>query len=349
MPLPASTERASYSVPGAANAPRWRPGLCVLIVTCLSISGTLNASAAESAPEPAGIVELVEGTVQVTDKMHHAHAIQVDNAIMEGDTIITGADGEVHLAMADGGVLAVRPNTRLTLTRYRAQGDASDSSLLDLAAGAVRSITGWIGRFNRSQYAIRTPTATIGVRGTDHEPMVIVPGEGVDEPGTYEKVNAGSTYLETQHGRVDVPAGRAAFSPQSRKRGLTRPRLLDRIPGFYRPARHEDRLERLHERVQEKLQHLREERIRELKARPAQARAEQRGRNDADRRERANQRAKASADARRARAESRHGSAKADEPDRQSGHANRRDDEHLRKDRADERKGHRKPHEKDQE
>jgi hypothetical protein len=230
----------------------------VVPLAALAAAGTLDA---------AGVIELLEGEVQIVDRAHHPRRIAVDAEVFEGDQISTGRDGEVHLNMADGGVLAVRPNTRLIVTRYRARGDASDSSLLDLATGAVRSITGWIGRYNPNQYSIRTPTATIGVRGTDHEPHVILPGSGIEEPGTYDKVNVGSSFIETKQGRVDVPAGRAAFSPVSRKPGAVRPRLLDRVPNFYRPTRHEDRLERVHERVQEKLQHLRDDRIQKLRER----------------------------------------------------------------------------------
>lgn len=228
-------------------------------------------AAADAPPDPAGRIELTEGEVHLVDRQQRARTMAVGAPVMEGDSIITGHDGELHLAMADGGVIAVRPDTHMTIVNYRAEGGPSDQSLINLTAGAFRSITGWIGRYNRSQYKIRTPTATIGVRGTDHEPMVILPG-GTSNPangesGTYDKVNIGNTYIETQHGRVEVPAGRAAFSPHSQKRGQLRPRLLDKIPQRYRPSRHEERLERRHEKVQEQIPRIRAERVKSVRER----------------------------------------------------------------------------------
>ena len=113
--------------------------------------------------------------------------------------------------MDDRGFITVRPNTRMSIVNFRAQGDDNDRSILSLLQGSFRSITGWIGKFRPGAYQIRTPTATIGVRGTDHEPLVIplVASEG--EPGTYDNVNAGGSYIQTSHGQFEVATGKAAF------------------------------------------------------------------------------------------------------------------------------------------
>ena len=61
---------------------------------------------------------------------------------------------------------------------YDVAGAASDNrSALSLLKGAMRAITGYIGRSNRDGYRIETPTATIGIRGTDHEPAYYPPPE----------------------------------------------------------------------------------------------------------------------------------------------------------------------------
>src|SRR5581483_4563128 len=139
-----------------------------------------------------------------------------------GDSVVTGADGEVHLDMEDGGYMGVRPNTNLRISEFRAEGADTDRSVLDLVQGSFRAVTGCIAKLGANSYAVRTPTVTIGVRGTEHEPMVIPEGSNVGEPGTYERVHIGETFMQTPQGTVTVRPNQAGFAPH---RGALRPRL----------------------------------------------------------------------------------------------------------------------------
>jgi hypothetical protein len=85
---------------------------------------------------------------------------------------------------------------------------------------------------------VRTPLVTIGVRGTDHEPSHLLPGDPRGEPGSYDKVNEGSAFMETKQGIVEVPKNRAAFHSATARAA---PRLLSATPAFYKPGRHEQR------------------------------------------------------------------------------------------------------------
>jgi hypothetical protein len=140
--------------------------------------------------------------------------------------------------MADGALFIVRADSKITLSEYVADGGSEDRSLIDLTKGALRAITGWIGQYNRSKYSIRTPLVTIGVRGTDHEPTHIPIGDPRGEPGSYDKVNEGSAFMQTKQGTVEVPKNRVVFHSASAK---TAPRFLDAVPKFFRPGRHEQR------------------------------------------------------------------------------------------------------------
>src|SRR3990170_2668745 len=44
--------------------------------------------------------------------------------------------------------------------------DGSERGVFGLLRGALRTVTGLIGRVNRDAYLIQTPTATVGIRGT---------------------------------------------------------------------------------------------------------------------------------------------------------------------------------------
>jgi len=246
------------------------PGLAGAQTTAAPAATTAPAAAAGGRNE-AGKIELVSGAVSVMAPDRSTRIPQQGEMIYEGDAITTGADGELQAEMLDAGVIAVRPNTQMRITKYQAQGDATDTSVFGLIRGSFRSITGWIGKNNPARYQINTPTATIGVRGTDHEPLVVPEGATEGEPGTYDKVSAGGSYIQGKTGRVDVSPGKAGFFAQN---GRSRPRLLAEVPRFYRPSRNESRLEGRHDRVRASLDQRRTERqqfIRERRAQRAQA------------------------------------------------------------------------------
>lgn len=208
-------------------------GFLLAVAICLA-----PAAHAQDTPRIAGTIELADGNILIEGKDGRSRLPVVGESVHEGDTITTFANSEVHLHMADGAQFIVREDSKITLFEYVADGGSEDRSLVDLARGAMRSITGWIGQFNRSKYRIRTPLVTIGVRGTDHEPSHIPVGDPRGEPGSYDKVNEGSAFMETKQGVVEVPKNRAVFHSAS---GRASPRLLSAVPAFYKPGRHEQR------------------------------------------------------------------------------------------------------------
>ncbi len=227
-------------------------------VLAASVSLAL-AQGAESPPQPADAVEpvlagkatLVEGDVRIYDAANRARTPKVADPVYKGERIATGADGEMHLDLEDGGYIGVRPNTSMRIDDFKADGGPDDRFVVNLIQGSFRSITGWIARLNRQNYTVRTSTATIGVRGTEHEPLVIPEGSSEGEPGTYDWVHTGETEIRTQQGTVGVRANQAGFAPH---RGAARPRVLERVPGFFRPTRNEGRFQGLHERLHQRLE-----------------------------------------------------------------------------------------------
>jgi len=195
---------------------------------------------AQTPPSPrvAGTIEFSAGDAMIEAGDGKTRQPQVGETVAEGDTIVTRKQGELHLLMEDGASLSVRENSRMKIAAYVAEGGKNDRSVLELLQGSLRSVTGWIGRFNRAAYQINTPTATIGVRGTDHEPTYIPAGDPRGEHGTYDKVNEGRSFLQSGSQTVDIGANQAGFHPAS---GAARPRVLPSVPTFFRPAPNEQR------------------------------------------------------------------------------------------------------------
>jgi hypothetical protein len=240
-------------------------------------AATVAEAPAAPRPDPAGTVALVEGDVQFYDANNTARRPKVGDPIYPGESVVTGSDGEVQLSMADDGYIGVRPGSEMRITDYKADGGPDDRSIISLLRGSFRAVTGWIGRYNRENITVQTPTATIGVRGTDHEPLVIPEGSTLGEAGTYDRVYQGETDLRTAQGSVRVKPNQAAFASRA---GRVAPRVLAHVPSFFRPTRNEARFRGLHDRIQRRLDQKRNERIRHVQ----QMRAQKRLRDGAQRR-----------------------------------------------------------------
>jgi hypothetical protein len=111
-----------------------------------------------------------------------------------------------------------------------------------------------VGVVNKSGHRITTATATIGVRGTDHEPYVLskeLATQLGQAEGTYDKVSRGGTFLDTGGAKIDIDPGRVGFAPAppaGRARALMTallPVLLEKVPGFYVPGTFDAELEAL--------------------------------------------------------------------------------------------------------
>ena len=207
-----------------------------------------------SATELFGTVDAVSGEATVTDTTGTNQRITSGLKIFTGQSIQTAADGEVQIVTEDSGLLALRPNSSFRIDRYQAKGETSDEIVFSLFKGALRSITGWIAKRNTSAYQLNTPTATIGVRGTDHETTVIETAMENDQPGTFDTVNEGVTVLRTERGEIEVHDGEYAFAPRDQS---VAPRLLAQRPGFlkHRALRIEGRIQQRKEYLRQHIQH----------------------------------------------------------------------------------------------
>jgi hypothetical protein len=165
----------------------------------------------------AGHVQFVYGTAQLTTAAGTAHPVQKGDAVNEGDTLTTAPAASVQVRMEDGGFIAVRPDTTLKFDSFKFNGqeDGTEQSFFSLLKGGFRAVTGLIGRLNKANYGITTPSGSIGIRGTDHETFVVAPGSplAANAPvGTYNKVNLGETSLTTRKGTIFILPNQMGFA-----------------------------------------------------------------------------------------------------------------------------------------
>ncbi|HEY9013206.1 MAG TPA: FecR family protein [Devosia sp.] len=84
--------------------------------------------------------------------------------IFMGDVVKTGPSGQVQIKFSDNTELVVGPRSSLTIEDYLLREDGSAGKLVvNTLAGTFRFVT---GNAPKDRYLIKTPTGTIGVRGT---------------------------------------------------------------------------------------------------------------------------------------------------------------------------------------
>ncbi len=204
-----------------------------------------------AAPRRAGTANFVTGDASLQDA-DGKRALTTGTVVREGQTLETGADAEVHVVFDDGGYLALRPSSRLKIDQVHIAGAFTDSLAMQLLSGAMRSITGWVGKFDHGSYQLRAGTATVGIRGTDHEVALIADGEARngEMAGVHNWVNEGGTTLKNAGGQVDIEPGHAAWAAHNGQA----PRFHEGgIPAFLQRRR-----TRFESRVERHAQHIRE-------------------------------------------------------------------------------------------
>lgn len=142
--------------------------------------------------------------------------------IATGDTIATNASGQVRVDFTDGTRLLVGPNSKMVVEEYLLSSNSSVSKFsMNALSGTYRFIT---GRSNSQAYSIRTPSATIGVRGTTIDFKVVNPTYMVAWNGTGILCNLGGICVELDEpcsvGVVNGAAPQEVTSESERSRIL---------------------------------------------------------------------------------------------------------------------------------
>ena len=185
----------------------------------------------------AGYIQMVLGDATVWERTGTQRPAQKGVELYPGDAVVTAASSTVQIRLTDDTLLWVHPNSRLKIDQYlyTRQAEGKDSVSLRLFKGAVRTATGIIGQVKKDNFLLNTPTATIGIRGTDFDTAYVDPSAGYDQSGmkagTYNRVYSGATSVSSPAGRVEVGENEAAYV--GIKPG-DKPERLKEIPEFMR-------------------------------------------------------------------------------------------------------------------
>lgn len=136
--------------------------------TLLALLGLASLAHSATAAEAVGEVSLVIGDARLMSENGTARPLARHAAIQSGDRIDTEGGGHVHIRFVDGGMVSIRPGSRLVVESYQHSGQGQQTAIkFRLDQGVMRSITGQWGEAARDRFRLNTPIAAIGVRGTD--------------------------------------------------------------------------------------------------------------------------------------------------------------------------------------
>lgn len=125
----------------------------------------------------AGTAKLVTGQVRISDGTQE-RPLAPGDGISAADRVLTGPDGSASLVLRDGTVMVVGPNSRVDLREFQFDSTTYQGNMVvSVLRGTMRMVSGLIRKTRSDAVSIETPTALIGIRGTDF----IVDVEPADE------------------------------------------------------------------------------------------------------------------------------------------------------------------------
>src|SRR5258706_9516315 len=166
-------------------------------ILCIAFCAAVLAVPAQA--ESAGKVLSADGDALV---LRGSHILRLSRgaAVESGDQIHTGSDGKVLVVFTDSGLVWIRANSDFVVDEYSYAQGRHETAFFSLLKGGARSVTGLIGRRTRSNFRLRIPVATIGIRGTDFS-VVMCQRDCRDADGS---TDAKGIYGEVIQGRIAV-------------------------------------------------------------------------------------------------------------------------------------------------
>ena len=166
-----------------------------LLVTALLFAPAMsNAS---------GKITAANGKVTVSIAGGQPLPVVADSFVAEGNEVASGQKSRAVVRMEDGQVFAIGENSRFKIEqyRYRAAAPQEGATLLAFLQGSLRVVSGLMASRSPSSFAVRTSTATIGVRGTDFMLSIGLDGQ------LYFQVLDGTIQVTTSAGTVSFSSG----------------------------------------------------------------------------------------------------------------------------------------------
>lgn len=158
--------------------------------------------------------------------------------VAAGDRFELGPTGRTQLRMSDGAMIALQPGSSFVIEEYQlpaaaavpaaaaadapapiaaparpVSGSGNGRALFSLLRGGFRTITGLIGKGDQDTYQLKTPVATIGIRGTTYSATYCQGGCGAAPSGLYVGVSSGKIVVSNSGGSQSYGDSQYGYVP----------------------------------------------------------------------------------------------------------------------------------------
>src|SRR5579862_7910655 len=131
------------------------------------IAAALAVAAPALAADNIGLVKVSKGSVQIQRGSEKLPA-NVGASLQANDTIVTGADGSAGITFTDNSLVSVGPNSVFAIDKYSFDTTTHQGEFQgNLRQGRLAAISGKMVKQSPESMKIRTPSAIMGVRGTE--------------------------------------------------------------------------------------------------------------------------------------------------------------------------------------
>ena len=114
-----------------------------------------------------GQVKVAKGTVTV-ERSGQSLPVEAGTRLQASDVVRTGSDGSVGITMTDNSLLSAGPNSVLALDRYDFDSTTNAGRFdASLRRGTLAVVSGRLAKQSLDAMTLHTPTAVLGVRGTE--------------------------------------------------------------------------------------------------------------------------------------------------------------------------------------
>ena len=114
-----------------------------------------------------GLVKVARGSVQIQRGADRLPAT-VGTALQASDVLVTGADGSAGVTFTDNSLVSVGPNSVFAIDKYRFDSTTHAGEFEgNLRQGRLAAVSGKMVKQSPESMKIRTPSAIMGVRGTE--------------------------------------------------------------------------------------------------------------------------------------------------------------------------------------
>ncbi len=92
---------------------------------------------------------------------------QIGAALEQGDELETGPNGAMGVTFVDNTTMSLGPKSRIALTEFVFDPNRDKYSFVStISSGTFMFVSGLIGKISPGSVAVKTPVASIGIRGT---------------------------------------------------------------------------------------------------------------------------------------------------------------------------------------